>query len=117
MRLAAVVHCLVFLAAMPAFGQAATGAITGTVTDQSGAVIASAAIEARNTETGVVYPTRSTGTGNYALTQLPIGTYEISVNASGFKNYLPTNLQLSAAQTLRENVGLECGGTRAKVTV
>ena len=61
------------------FAQSDRGIITGTVTDTTGAVIANAQIEAKQLETGSLFPTTSTGTGNYTLTQLPVGTYEISV--------------------------------------
>jgi hypothetical protein len=53
-----------FSATLRVFGQAATGTITGTVTDTTGAVVVGAAVEARNTETGVVYPVATTTTGN-----------------------------------------------------
>ena len=98
-------------------GQAGTGTITGTVTDQTGAVVANATITAKNTETGVVYPTQSTGTGNYTLTQLPVGPYEIGVSVTGFKAYRHTNLQIQAAQSLREDVQLQVGATGDQVTV
>ena len=55
------------------FGQAATGTITGTITDPAGAVVAAAAIEVKNTETGQVYPTVSTETGAYTVPNLPVG--------------------------------------------
>jgi hypothetical protein len=99
------------------YGQAGTGTITGTVTDQSGAVVANAAIEAKSAETGVVYPTQSTSTGNYTLTQFPVGSYEISVKVTGFKTYTHTRLQVQAAQILREDVQLQVGGTGEQVTV
>ena len=50
---------LVFVASL-AFGQVGNGTITGTVTDPAGAVVAGAAVEAKNTETGIVFPTVST---------------------------------------------------------
>jgi carboxypeptidase family protein/TonB-dependent receptor-like protein len=105
------------LAASTLFGQAANGTITGTVTDQTGAVVANAAVEARNTDTGVVYPTQTTSTGNYSLPQLPTGFYAISVKVTGFKTYTHTNLELTAAATLRQDVQLEVGATGENVTV
>ena len=61
---------IVFISAMM-FGQAGSGTITGTVTDPTGAVVANASVEAKNTETGVVYPAQTTSSGNYTLSQLP----------------------------------------------
>ena len=54
MRLGLGLVCL-FLAGVTAFGQVGNGTITGTITDQAGAVVAGATVEAKNTETGVVY--------------------------------------------------------------
>src|ERR1051326_3821428 len=108
MRFAYVLFFL-FLASLTAFGQAGTATITGTVSDPAGAVVAGAGVEAENSETGVVYPAATTGTGNYTISQLPVGTYEISVKVQGFKTYTHTNLTLSAAAVLREDVTLQVG--------
>ena len=116
MRTAVMGLCL-FSAAAAAFGQAGAGTITGTVLDPAGAVIASAQIEVRNTETGAVYPTVSTGTGNYTVSQLPPGTYQITVKAAGFKTYSHTNLAVQAAGIVREDAHLEVGSTGESVTV
>ena len=56
-----------------ASAQTDRGTITGTVTDQGGAVIASAAVLAKSSETGQLYQSISTETGNYTITQLPYG--------------------------------------------
>src|SRR2546421_9733905 len=108
MKFVCALFCL-FFASLAAFGQAGMGTITGTVTDPAGAVVASAAVDARNTETGVSYPAATTSAGNYTISQLPVGTYEISVKVPGFKNYSHTNLALGAAAVLREDVILQVG--------
>ena len=74
------------------FGQGANGTITGTVTDPTGLAVAGANVEARNTDTGAVYTGASTSAGNYAITNLPVGTYEVTVKVSGFKTYTHPNL-------------------------
>jgi len=107
----------IFLVAMTAFGQAASGTITGTVTDQTGATVAGASVEVKNTDTGSVYPTTSTSTGNFTVTQLPPGRYEVDVTFAGFKKYVHTNLELTAAQTLRQDASLELGSSVDAVTV
>ncbi|MBP1609219.1 MAG: hypothetical protein H6Q04_1454, partial [Acidobacteria bacterium] len=53
--------------------QSDRGTITGTVTDPAGAMIPNVPIEAKNTETGAVYQTVSSATGNYTIAQLPVG--------------------------------------------
>ena len=72
-------------------------------------MIANAAIEARNRETGAVYPTQTTATGNYTLSQLPAGSYELTVTVPGFKKYVRQALTVEVAGALRIDVGLEVG--------
>lgn len=104
------------LFAWAAIAQSDRGTITGTISDPAGAVIASAAIEVRNVETGATYQVGSSATGNYVV-QLPTGTYEISVTVPGFKKYVRQNLVLPVAQTLRIDVTLEIGSNAESVTV
>jgi hypothetical protein len=99
------------------FGQAATGVITGTITDPAGAVVPGAPVEVRNIETGVVYSTVATNAGDYTVAQLPVGTYEVTVKAPGFKTYTHSNLQVQAAGVLRDNPTLEIGATGESVTI
>jgi len=56
---------------MAAFGQSDRGTITGTITDPGGAVIAGAAVEAKNVATGATFPAATSATGNYTISQLP----------------------------------------------
>ena len=51
-------------------------------------------IQVKNTATGVVFQAVSTGTGNYTVTQLPIGSYELSATVQGFKRYERQNITL-----------------------
>jgi hypothetical protein len=108
--------CLL-LAAMLAFGQGGNGTITGTVSDPAGAVIANASVEAKNTETGVLYTAASTSTGNYTLSNLPVGNYQLNVKVTGFKSFAHTNLQLGVAAVLKEDVTLQVGAASDSVTV
>jgi hypothetical protein len=103
--------------ALAAFGQSDRGTITGTVSDPAGAVVAAAPVEARQLETGAVYTAASSATGNYTLSQLPTGTYELTVNVTGFKKFVRQNLALPVAQTLRVDVTLEVGSNTESVTV
>jgi hypothetical protein len=115
-RLVVFTLCLLMAAAL-AFGQVGNGTITGTVTDQAGAVLAGAAVQAKNAATGVVYNGVSTGGGNYTITDLPVGGYVVTVTAKGFKTYTHTNLTVEAAGTLREDVALQVGANTESVTV
>jgi hypothetical protein len=113
--LVVVLVCLVFAGLLSA--QTGNGTITGVVTDPTGAVVANAAIEVKNTETGVVSRAVSTDTGNYTVTQLPIGSYELNATVQGFKQYTRKNLTLSAAQIMRVDIPLEIGASSEAVTV
>jgi hypothetical protein len=99
------------------FGQTALATVTGTITDASGAVIANAPVELRNLETGQIYTAASSSTGNYSVTQLPVGDYDLTISSPGFKTFLHTKFHLAAAQTMREDVTLEVGQTTESVTV
>jgi hypothetical protein len=116
MRLGSVAVCC-FLLSVTAFAQSDRGTITGTVADPAGAVVANAAIQGKNVETGVVYPAATSSTGNYTLVQLPVGTYEITVSVPGFKKYTRTGLEVQVAQTIRIDIPLEVGSASESVTV
>ncbi|HEY6340165.1 MAG TPA: carboxypeptidase-like regulatory domain-containing protein [Bryobacteraceae bacterium] len=116
MRFTIIIACLCVLVCT-AFAQSDRGTITGTVSDPAGAVVAGAPIEAKQLETGAVYQAASSTTGNYTLSQLPTGTYELTVTVSGFKKSVRQNLFLPVAQTLRIDVTLEVGTNTESVTV
>jgi hypothetical protein len=106
-----------FLSIVSAFAQSDRGTITGTISDPAGAVIAGAAIEAQNTETGAMYPVQASSTGNYTIPQLPAGTYQITVTVPGFKKFVRPGLIIQAAQTIRVDATLEVGNATESVTV
>jgi len=97
--------------------QTGNGTVTGVVTDATGAVVANAPIELRNTETGVVFRATSTDTGNFTITQVPIGSYELTAAVQGFKKYTRQNLSMAAAQVMRLDIPLEIGASTESVTV
>src|SRR5437868_98838 len=105
-----------FVFTVLAFAQTDRGTITGTIADPAGAVVASAAIEVRNVETGAVYQVGSSATGNYVV-QVPTGTYEVSVSVAGFKKYVRQGIAVPVAQTLRIDIALEVGSNAESVTV
>src|SRR4051794_21433502 len=92
--------CLLLFASAT-FAQSDRGTITGNITDTTGAVIANAQIQAKQLDSGSLFPTTSTDTGNYTLTQLPVGPYEISVTVPGFKKFVRSGITVQVAQTLR----------------
>ena len=99
------------------FGQAGTGTITGTVTDPSGAVVAGAPVEVRNTDTNFPYQTVTTATGAYTVPRLPPGPYAVTISAPGFKKLVRSGLAVDAGQTLPLDLTLQVGAATESVTV
>ena len=106
-----------FFLASAAFAQTDRGTITGTVLDPTGAVVANASIEAKNGATNETYKAGATGTGNYTLSNLPAGSYELTVSAAGFKKYVRPGVGVRVAATVRADATLEVGETSDTVTV
>src|SRR6476646_7820129 len=116
LRFLAVLLCTISLLGVLS-AQTGNGTITGVVTDPTGAVVANAPIEVKNTATGVVFRAVSTDTGNFTIPQLPLGSYELTTTVQGFKRYNRQNITLAAAQTLRLDIPLEIGASSEAVTV
>ena len=94
-----------------------TGSISGTVSDSSGAVIPGASIAALNTGTGVKDSTKTNAQGFYSLPALPVGHYNLSIQAQGFKEYVETGLVLDVNTALRVDASLQVGEVTQKVSV
>jgi hypothetical protein len=99
-----------------AYGQA-NASIVGAVTDPSGAAISNAKITITNLNTGFARVTESNNTGSYAAHELPIGSYKIRVEATGFKAYEQSGLTLNVNDTIRADVALRVGAVQESVTV
>src|ERR1700749_15913 len=76
---------LVAFAAVSASGQTIFGRISGIVTDSSGAVLPNATVKIRNNATNLERSTVTDGEGFYTVTNLPVGSFTISVEQTGFK--------------------------------
>ena len=108
---------LLLVTASIGFSQTVLATVTGTITDPSGAAIANAPVTLKNVENGQVFRVAGSETGNYTVSQLPIGDYDMTVAVPGFKTYTHTKFHLAAGQTMREDVLLEVGQTTESVTV
>src|SRR5262249_1083968 len=78
--------------------QSTTGTISGTVLDAQRAVIPGATATARNLETNVTRMTVANETGRFRIVNLPVGTYEVSVDVSGFSRYVRPGITLALNQ-------------------
>jgi Carboxypeptidase regulatory-like domain/TonB dependent receptor len=108
---------VLFLSASAAFGQTALATITGAITDTSGAAVANAPVVVHNLENGSVFRAASSETGNFTVSQLPVGDYDLTVGVPGFKSYSHTRFHLAADQTMREDIALQVGQATESVTV
>jgi len=79
-----------------ALAQTFRGGINGTVTDQSGAVVPGASIDALETATNVSHKTVSSSGGEFSFQDMPLGTYSITISASGFETTKVTSVPVAA---------------------
>jgi hypothetical protein len=101
----------------PAHAQTVGGSITGLVTDQSGAAVPGASVSARNAATNVVYTAVSNGAGNYTITNIPVGSYVVKSELSGFKTATTRALSIEAQQTARIDFKMAVGAIEDSVEV
>jgi hypothetical protein len=99
-----------------ALGQT-TGNIYGTVTDEKGAVIANATVTARNLERNISRTLQTSSEGTYRFENLPVGPYEVSVEATGFAKYVQSGITLILNQNAVVDVSMKPGGVQEVVTV
>jgi hypothetical protein len=109
--------CFVFTATSVAAQTAGEAAITGTVQDATGAVIANASVTATNTATGVQTSRNSSSAGVYEISPLIPGTYNLTVSAKGFESFKQDDIELHEDQVFGFNPGLKVGSQNQTVTV
>ncbi|MBL8232566.1 MAG: TonB-dependent receptor [Bryobacterales bacterium] len=97
------------LTLMPLHGQQTTGALTGEVSDASGAAVAGVRIEVRNVETGLVQRQDTTTLGTFAFNLLPSGTYSMRCSKASFQEKLIKEIRIEVNRTLRLPVTIEIG--------
>ncbi|MGC1372924.1 MAG: carboxypeptidase-like regulatory domain-containing protein, partial [Candidatus Sulfotelmatobacter sp.] len=114
---ARIVLVFVFLAAISLSAQTFRGTILGTVTDPSGAVIAGAKVTVKNTGTGLERTTETSADGSYALPELPIGTYTVTVTLSGFETFVANGVTVDVGGQRRVDAALKTGAVSTKVEV
>src|SRR5258708_4838253 len=108
---------LAFLFTSSAFSQTVTGTITGTVVDATGAAAPNVSITATQTATNLKYQTKTTDAGVYNLTFLPVGDYNSTAEASGFKTSTLGPFRLDVNQTARQDLRLEVGQVSERIEV
>ncbi len=107
----------VALLASPLFGVGTTGTVVGTVADAKGGVIAQAKVTVKNTGTNATREVFTNANGEYTAPLLPPGVYEISVEQTGFRRAVVSQIKLEVDQTARIDVVLQVGAVSEQVTV
>lgn len=108
---------LIFISFGVTFAQSSTGSISGTVSDQKEAVIAGATVTVRNVDTGFSRTATVDSSGRYNFVNLPIGSYEVSVESPNFAKYVQTGIVLVVNQNAVVDATLQAGGVAEVVTV
>ena len=108
---------LVSLLVLPAYTQVSTADITGRVTDQQGRVVPGATVTATNKGTRVARTATTDDGGDYTITQLPPGKYDLSVEATSFSKALAQDFELNVGAKVTKNFELQPGEITATVSV
>jgi carboxypeptidase family protein len=108
---------LSFLSSSPLFSQGSTGRILGTVTDQTGGVVAGATVIITDTQRGTSRTLSTDDAGEYNAPSLTASTYKVRVEAKGFKTVERQNAILEVNGNLRVDIQLQTGDVNQTVTV
>src|SRR4029450_13263747 len=95
----------------------ATAQLSGTVRDESGAVLPGVTVTVTQTDTGVARTVVTDGSGSYVIPNLPTGPYRLEVSLAGFRTYAQTGIVLQVAGTPEINVVLTVGALEETITV
>ncbi len=100
---------LIILVSAAAIAQQISGNIRGTVSDSTGAVVQSAAVTAKQMETGLARTAITDSSGAFLLVELPVGHYSLEIAAKGFQKYLQQGITLEVNETANVPVRLAVG--------
>lgn len=98
-------------------GQTVTGTISGTVVDANGAVVPNVEVVAKSTETGLTRTTKTNDEGNFVMAFLPLGSYNLIVEAQGFQKVTKTGVLVELNKTTVSNFKLEVSALGAEVVI
>jgi hypothetical protein len=118
MRVPALAACLLLVFSSSVLrAQSTSASLTGRVTDPSHALISDAKITATNTATNFRYESTTNGSGEYYLTNLPPGRYQIEIEKSGFKRLIKPDVTLHVQDAIELNFELALGPTSESIRV
>src|ERR1700691_6138679 len=93
------------------------GTLEGQVTDPSAAVVSGAEVSAGNPQTGLARTVRSSRDGAFHFSNLPVGEYTLTVNATGFAPFSVSPVRIDIGQVVTYPVALQLAGAHAEVVV
>ena len=108
---------LLLAGCLASFGQTSTTQFSGTVTDSSGSLVPAATVTATNEATGLKYTLTTTGAGLYAFPSIPVGSYTLSIEKTGFKRYALTKIVLQINTPATVDATLDIGSAAETVQV
>ncbi len=108
---------IVAVTCVDVWAQGATAQISGSVKDQTGAVLPGAEVTATQTETGIARNALTDETGNYVLPNLAVGPYRVEVALPGFRTYVQNGIVLQVSSSPVINAVLEVGAVSEQVEV
>src|SRR5581483_5157661 len=97
--------------------QTGDGTVSGYITDPSGSGVPNAKVTLKNSGTQVGINSQTNGTGFYTFQFVVPGTYEVSVEATGFQRQVHPDIHVAVAQSVRQDFSLQVGQTQQEVTV
>lgn len=105
------------MTSFPVAGQEVTGAISGVITDSSGAAIIGAKVTAKDLDRGTVSAVTTSGDGFYNFPRLPVGRYEVRVESPGFQAAVRSDVVLQLNQNARIDFQMQVGNVNQTVEV
>jgi Carboxypeptidase regulatory-like domain len=108
---------IVFLLFAASAGAQVSAVLSGTVTDQSGAVLSGSSVAAKNVDIGTIRKTVTGGEGHYQFFSLPVGQYEIRSGKAGFAEVVRTGVHLVVGQSATVDMELPVGESSQQITV
>jgi Carboxypeptidase regulatory-like domain/TonB dependent receptor len=107
----------IVFAALPLLGADVNAVLSGTVKDTSGALVPGATITLTNTQTNISQTLKSANDGAYSFTNVPVGSYRLTVEQSGFRKYVQAGIVLQVNQAAKQDISLQIGTTAEVVEV
>ena len=107
--------CLVYSTLVSA--QSTGGRILGRIADPSGAVLGDVKVTATNEATGIARDTKTNSSGDYVFPEVPVGTYTLSFDLSGFRTAIRKNVVLDVNQVITLNLSMQVGASKEVIEV